>query len=530
MTGPDDLDPERSDTPAADRIWEGLVAWIGGTFVVCGTAIAISAALGWPRRAAAELAATDLAFLVMQAVACTAFIVRSGWRISRRYLGAIAVAFVGGLPAALAVFTALEWRTPSSPAASWGHLLGGAARFAAIEALPVGLLLRMLALGRTAVPVLVLCAVLVTPSPAQQRARARDLGIAPGTLAPGPLNAITDVAGVLVGHTTVRLGDSVRTGVTAIRPHGGNLFLDRVPAAIRVGNGFGKLLGVTQVAELGELETPILLTCTLCVWKAADAMVAWLLAQPGMADVRSINPVVGETNDGYVLNAIRSRPITERDVRGALERAASGPVAEGSVGAGAGTVAFGWKGGIGTASRRTVAGDSAWTVGVLVQSNFGGDLLVLGAPVGRELGRQGVRRAGDTTNAQGPRGSIMIVVATDAPLSDRNLDRLAARALVGLARTGSVMGNGSGDYVVAFSTHAGVRRRMGAARLTTPELGNDQMTGLFQGAAEATEEAIYNSLFMATTVTAKGGTVEALPVPEVLRILRAHGLVRGDGP
>src|SRR5215207_4344075 len=213
-----------------------------------------------------------------------------------------------------------------------GHLLGGAARFAAIEALPVGLLLRMLALGRTAVPVLTLSALLVTPAVAQQPTRARDLGVAPGTLAPGPLNAITDVVGLRVGHTTVRLGDSVRTGVTAILPHGGNLFLDRVPAAIRVGNGFGKLLGVTQVAELGELETPILLTCTLCVWKAADAMVAWLLAQPGMADVRSINPVVGETNDGYVLNAIRSRPISESDVQGALERAVSGPVAEGSVG------------------------------------------------------------------------------------------------------------------------------------------------------------------------------------------------------
>src|SRR5438045_1752087 len=203
----------------------------------------------------------------------------------------------------------------------------------------------------------------------------------------------------------------------------GNLFRDRVPAAIYVGNGFGKLLGSTQVAELGELETPILLTCTLCVWTAADALVTYLLAQPGMADVRSINPVVGETNDGYVLNAIRSHPIREEHVRAALERAATGPVAEGSVGAGTGTVAFGWKGGIGTSSRRVEAGDSTWTVGVLVQSNFGGDLLMLGVPVGRALGRQGVRRAAD---AQGPRGSIMIVVATDAPLSDRNLRRLAA--------------------------------------------------------------------------------------------------------
>ncbi len=355
---------------------------------------------------------------------------------------------------------------------------------------------------------------------AQQPARARALGVVPGTLPPGPLNAITDVVGVRVGQTTVRLGDSVRTGVTAILPHPGNPFLERVPAAIYVGNGFGKLLGVTQVAELGELETPILLTCTLCVWKAADALVGWMLAQPGMAEVRSINPVVGETNDGYVLNAIRSRPITDRDVRAALENATSGPVAEGSVGAGAGTVAFGWKGGIGTASRRVTVSDSSWTVGVLVQSNFGGDLLVLGVPVGRALGRQGVTRTADT---QGQKGSIMMVVATDAPLSDRNLRRLAARALVGLARTGSTMGNGSGDYVIAFSSNPAVRRRLAAERLTTSELGNETMNGLFQGVAEATEEAIYNSLFMAQTVTAKQGRVEAIPVAEVIRILDAHG-------
>ena len=359
------------------------------------------------------------------------------------------------------------------------------------------------------------------PARAQRPLRARELGIVPGTLPPGPLNAITDVAGVQVGQTTVRVGDSIHTGVTAILPHAGNTFLDRVPAAIHVGNGFGKLLGVTQVAELGELETPILLTCTLCVWKAADAMAAWMLARPGMEDVRSINPVVGETNDGYVLNAIRSRPVTERAVRSALESAASGPVAEGSVGAGTGTVAFGWKGGIGTSSRRVTAADSSWTIGVLVQSNFGGDLLVLGVPVGRALGREGVHRA---AAAQGTNGSIMVIVATDAPLSDRNLGRLAARALVGLARTGSVMGNGSGDYVIAFSTHPGVRRKYGAARLASSEVGNDEMTPLFQGVAEAAEEAIYNSIFTATTVAAKGGTVEAIPVPEVVRILDRHGV------
>jgi D-aminopeptidase len=373
---------------------------------------------------------------------------------------------------------------------------------------------------------LLLCWLIPGTLAAQRPARARELGIIPGTLAPGSLNAITDVPGVRVGQTTVRIGDSVRTGVTAILPHPGNAFLDRVPAAIHVGNGFGKLLGVTQVAELGELETPILLTCTLCVWRAADAMVGWLLAQPGMEEVRSINPVVGETNDGYVLNAIRSRPIGERDVRAALDGARSGPVAEGSVGAGTGTVAFGWKGGIGTSSRRAPADDSTWTVGVLVQSNFGGDLLVLGVPVGRALGREGVRRSADSAAGQGAKGSIIIVVATDAPLSDRNLRRLAARALVGLSRTGSVMGNGSGDYVIAFSTHPGVRRRFGAARLATTELGNDQMTGLFQGVAEATEEAIYNSLFMATTVTARGGAVEAIPVAEVVRIVSGHGMVR----
>jgi D-aminopeptidase len=328
---------------------------------------------------------------------------------------------------------------------------------------------------------------------------------------------------VRVGQVTLQVGDSVRTGITAILPHGSNPFLDRVPAAVYVGNGFGKLLGSTQVAELGELETPILLTCTLCVWKAADAMVAYLLALPGMAEVRSINPVVGETNDGYVLNAIRSRPISERDVRRALETASGGPVAEGSVGAGTGTVAFGWKGGIGTSSRRVLIEDSTWTVGVLVQSNFGGDLQVLGVPVGRALGRDGVHQ---TESPKEGKGSIMIVAATDAPLSDRNLRRLAARAIVGVGRTGSWIGNGSGDYVIAFSTHPGVRRKFGATRLTTPELGNDAMSGLFQAIVEATEEAIYNSLFVARTVTAKTGSVEALPVDDVVRMLRSHDAIR----
>jgi D-aminopeptidase len=370
---------------------------------------------------------------------------------------------------------------------------------------------------------LVLTAVIVSVPLAQQRPRARELGVAPGLLHPGPGNAITDVSGVRVGQATVRGGDSVRTGVTAILPHGGDLFRERVPAAIHVGNGFGKLIGMTQLSELGELETPILLTCTLCVWKAADAMAGYLLARPGMAEVRSINPVVGETNDGYALNAIRRRPIEEHHVRNALERAAGGPVAEGSVGAGTGTVAFGWKGGIGTSSRLVKAADSTWTLGVLVQSNFGGDLHILGVPVGRALGRNGLRLAG---SSPGTRGSIMIVVATDAPVSDRNLRRLAARALLGVGRTGSWMDNGSGDYVIAFSTHPGVRRRTGEERRTASVLANDAMAELFQGAAEATEEAIYNSLFRATTERANGNVVEALPVAEVIKLLKGHGALK----
>ena len=349
--------------------------------------------------------------------------------------------------------------------------------------------------------------------PAQARARARELGIAPGMQQTGPHNAITDVAGVRVGHVTIQLGDSVRTGITAILPHGGNLFLDRVPAAIHVGNGFGKLLGSTQVNELGELESPILLTCTLCVWRAADALVAWMLEQPGMAEVRSINPVVGETNDGF-LNAIRLRPVTEASVRAALAAADTGAVAEGSVGAGTGTIAYQWKGGIGTSSRVTGAG--GWTVGVLVQANHGGDLTIMGVPVGRELGRSGVTRG--AANRSGD-GSIIMVVATDAPIGDRNLRRVASRAMMGLGRTGSSASNGSGDYVIAFSTNPSVRRVRGAARLSVQELGNDEMSPLFTAVTEATEEAVYNALFMATTVTGGGNRAEAIPLDEVRRLL-----------
>lgn len=353
-----------------------------------------------------------------------------------------------------------------------------------------------------------------------QRARARDLGVKPGVFSPGKSNAITDVAGVRVGHATVVEGDSVRTGVTAIFPHDGNVFLDRVPAALHVGNGFGKLLGATQLNELGELETPILLTCTLCVWNAADALVGWMLEQPGMQNVRSINPVVAETNDGS-LNAIRSRPITARHVRAALSAASTGPVAEGSVGAGTGTIAFGWKGGIGTSSRVLPTPLGGWTVGVLVQSNFGGILQVLGAPVGRELGQYAFKRDVESPSERGD-GSIVMIVATDAPLSDRNLRRLAARAIMGLSRTGSSASNGSGDYVIAFSTNAKVRRPINAHRLSTDELANDDMSGLFEGVVEATEEAIYNSLFQATTVRGIGNSAEAIPLDKVREILAKY--------
>lgn len=366
---------------------------------------------------------------------------------------------------------------------------------------------------------LTLAAVCTTTAGAQ-RARARDLGVKPGIFQPGPLNAITDVAGVRVGQTTVNEGDSVRTGVTAILPHAGNVFLDRVPAALFVGNGFGKLVGATQLEELGELETPILLTCTLCVWHAADGLVGWMLEQPGMQEVRSINPVVAETNDG-TLNAIRSRPITEAHVRAALAAAASGPVAEGSVGAGTGTIAFGWKGGIGTSSRVLPASLGGWTVGVLVQTNFGGVLQVLGAPVGKALGRYSFQRDVQTPNERGD-GSCVMVVATDAPLSDRNLRRLAKRAIMGLARTGSSAANGSGDYVLAFSTNPKVRRPYGAKRIETEELANDAMSGLFQAVVETTEEAIYDSLFQATTVTGNGHTVEAIPLDKVREVLERY--------
>ncbi len=388
-------------------------------------------------------------------------------------------------------------------------------------AAPRLLLLSTLTLGGVARPS-------VSTAQYVERPRARDIGIAPGIFQPGRFNAITDVAGVKVGQTTVWEGDSIRTGVTIILPHDGNLYEDRVPAAIYVLNGFGKLLGITQVAELGELETPIALTCTLCVWRVADALVEYLLAQPGMEEVRSINPVVGETNDGF-LNDIRRRPITREHVVNALRSARSGPVEEGAVGAGTGTRAFGWKGGIGTSSRVLPASLGGWTVGVLVQSNFGGVLQIMGAPVGVELGRYLFREhvVANGAEPQDPGdGSIMIVVATDAPLTARNLRRLAARTLHGLGRTGSPSTNGSGDYVIAFSTAESVRRRRSESRRVIQELSNDNMSPLFQAVVEATEEAVYNSLLRAKTVEGHRGRVEALPIDEVREVLRVHGAVR----
>ena len=377
-----------------------------------------------------------------------------------------------------------------------------------------------------------------TPVAAQQapRVRARALGLAPGIFRPGAANAITDVAGVRVGHSTRIVGDSVRTGVTAILAHGDDPYLERVPAALHVGNGFGKLVGATQLRELGELESPILLTCTLCVWKVADAAAEWMLARPALAPVRSINIVVGETNDGRLNAAIRSRPVDAAAVREALDGARGGAVAEGSVGAGAGTVAFGWKGGIGTSSRVLPASLGGYTVGVLVQSNYGGVLQMMGVPVGRALGRWSFQDAVERDGGSSERGdgSVMIVIATDAPLSDRNLQRLAARAMLGIGNTGSSASNGSGDYAIAFSTAPSVRRHMtsqgspartdSARARTVADLPNDDMSALFQGVVEATEEAVYNSLTMATTVTSRGGTVEALPIERVRALLRERGI------
>jgi D-aminopeptidase len=367
------------------------------------------------------------------------------------------------------------------------------------------------------------------------RPRARELGVIVGILPPGKNNSITDVAGVRVGHATLIKGDNVRTGVTAILPHDGNLFREKVPAAIFVGNGFGKLMGSTQVNELGEIETPILLTNTLNVPKVADALIEWMLALPGNEEVRSINPIVAETNDGY-LNDIRGRHVGRDEVFAAIKSAKDGVVEEGSVGAGTGTVAFGWKGGIGTSSRVVPQSLGGYTVGVLVQSNYGGVLTINGAPVGRELGRyylkeqvEGRRVSQNFPNenqvSDRADGSIIMVVATDAPMEARNLKRLAARAMLGLARTGSPSTNGSGDYVIAFSVANRIRASEPLRSAQT--VGNDAMSPLFEAVVEATEEAIYNSMFKATTVAERDGRrVEALPIEKTVEILKKYGAVK----
>ncbi len=374
----------------------------------------------------------------------------------------------------------------------------------------------------------------------QDSERARDLGIHTGILPTGELNAITDVDGVEVGHHTIIDGEDIRTGVTAILPHSGNLFRDRVPAAVYVGNGFGKALGFTQVQELGELETPIALTNTLSIFSAANGVADYVLNLPGNEDVRSVNPVVGETNDAY-LNDIRARVIGIDHVRMAIEAAEAGPVAEGNIGAGTGTSALGFKGGIGTASRVLPDDQGGYTLGVLVQSNFGGILTINGAPVGEELNNHYLAQNNSGTETDGfadlsgtdgydfdTDGSIMIVVATDAPITSRNLERLAKRAFMGIARVGGFASNGSGDYVIAFSTADDVRINIDdeSSTQSNTELKNSAMTPLFLAAVEATEEAILNSLFMAETMEGTEGRVrEALPIDDVLEILRKYNAV-----
>lgn len=353
---------------------------------------------------------------------------------------------------------------------------------------------------------------------AQGRPRARDLGIAPGVGAPGPLNAITDVAGVTVGHVTLRSGDAIRTGVTAIVPHPGNVFREKVPGAVFIGNAFGKLAGSTQVRELGTIETPIVLTNTLAVGAALDGLVRWTLAQPGNDTVRSVNGLVGETNDG-TLNDIRSLPVTAEHVRQAIASAAGGPVPEGAVGAGTGTIAFGWKGGIGTSSRLVTQQGSTWTVGVLVQTNFGGRLTMAGVPVWKAL----TPPPGPGGVAAGADGSCMIVVATDAPVDARGLERVAQRAVYAMARAGSTYSNGSGDFAIAFSTHPSLRVTSATTPQTRLVLPTDALSGLFEAVLDATEEAIDNSLLAATTTTGNGRTIAAIPIEPLVALLKQYG-------
>ena len=390
---------------------------------------------------------------------------------------------------------------------------------------------------KTELRTLTLCALFLTGSVSQillaqdnneDRPRAREAGLVVGVFQPGELNAITDVEGVRVGHMTLISGDDIRTGVTAIIPAPGNLYTHPIPAWIHVGNGYGKMVGETQVREFGEIETPILLTCTLCVWSAANALKEWMYEQPGMGE-HTLNPIVGETNDSRV-NNMWADPIQKAQVYEALNSASSGPVAEGSVGAGTGTQAFGWKGGIGTSSRVLPEALGGYTVGVLVQTNYSGSLSINGAPVGRELGSYSFRNflepAADSDRED---GSIMIVVATDAPLTARNLDRVAMRAIMGLARTGSFASNGSGDYVIAFSTNPKVRKpRFSETPVPIEVMVNESMTPLFAATAEATEEAIYNAIFKATTVSSSRGKLKAIPIEDLLRILEKHQALNWD--
>src|SRR5438552_10540546 len=366
------------------------------------------------------------------------------------------------------------------------------------------------------------------------RPRARDAGVIIGVLSPGPLNAITDVGGVAIGHTTLNRGDNIRTGVNAILPHNGNLFREKVPGAVFIGNAFGKLAGSTQVNELGEIKTPIMLTSTLNVPRVADATIDYMLALPGNEDVQSINPLVGETNDGY-LNDIRGRYVGREEVFAAIRNAHAGSVEEGAVGAGTGTVAFGFKGGIGTASRKLPQTLGGYTIGVLVQTKFGGILAINGAPAGRELGQyylkeqlsSGPKNTTSLELSNAADGSVIIVIATDAPIDHRNLQRLAARSMMGLARTGAAGSNGSGDYAIAFSTAPELRIRTTAiepkSKSTVALLSNEAMSPLFLAVIEATEEGIYNSQFRATTTTSRGHTEGALPIDRTLEILRRHG-------
>ena len=361
-----------------------------------------------------------------------------------------------------------------------------------------------------------------------ERPRARDAGLIVGIFEPGTHNAITDVEGVKVGHVTKIVGNDIRTGVTAIIPAPGNLYTHPIPAWIHIGNGYGKMIGETQVREFGEIETPILLTCTLCVWSAANALKEWVYEQPGMGE-HTVNPIVGETNDGKV-NNMWADPIQKEEVFTALKNARNGPIEEGSIGAGTGTQAFGWKGGIGTSSRVLPYCLGGYTIGVLVQTNFGGILTMNGAPVGRELNQYSYKdNLVDTANEDKIDGSIMIVVATDAPLNSRSLDRMAMRAIMGLARTGSHASNGSGDYVVAFSTHPSVRRpRLSEEAVSSLSLVNASMSPLFAATAEATEEAIYNAIFKATTIKSDRGVREAIPIKDLMRILKKYNALNWD--